>query len=60
VRLDLDRDLVLATPNTVVGVGFGIAETCAAHVALHGTSLAGALGMFDDRLLVFTAGINSR
>lgn len=31
--------------------GFGIIETCAAHVALDGQGWQGELGIFDDRLL---------
>jgi 2,4-dienoyl-CoA reductase-like NADH-dependent reductase (Old Yellow Enzyme family) len=31
--------------------GFGVIETCAAHVALDGQGWAGELGVFDDRLV---------
>jgi 2,4-dienoyl-CoA reductase-like NADH-dependent reductase (Old Yellow Enzyme family) len=31
--------------------GFGIVETCAAHVSLDGQGWAGELGIYDDRLL---------
>jgi 2,4-dienoyl-CoA reductase-like NADH-dependent reductase (Old Yellow Enzyme family) len=31
--------------------GFGVVETCAAHVALDGQAWAGELGVYDDRLL---------
>jgi len=31
--------------------GFGVVETCAAHVALDGQTWPGELGVFDDRLL---------
>ena len=31
--------------------GFGVIETCAAHVAEDGQAWAGELGIFDDRLL---------
>jgi 2,4-dienoyl-CoA reductase-like NADH-dependent reductase (Old Yellow Enzyme family) len=31
--------------------GFGVVETCAAHVALDGQGWPGALGVYDDRLL---------
>jgi 2,4-dienoyl-CoA reductase-like NADH-dependent reductase (Old Yellow Enzyme family) len=31
--------------------GFGVVETCAAHVALDGQGWEGELGIFDDRLL---------
>ena len=31
--------------------GFGVVETCAAHVALDGQGWEGELGVFDDRLL---------
>ncbi len=31
--------------------GFGVIETCAAHVALDGQTWPGELGVFDDRLL---------
>ncbi|APR79304.1 Putative NADH-dependent flavin oxidoreductase yqiG [Minicystis rosea] len=31
--------------------GFGVVETCAAHVALDGQGFDGELGVFDDRLL---------
>lgn len=31
--------------------GFGVIETCAAHVTLDGQAWAGELGIFDDRLL---------
>jgi 2,4-dienoyl-CoA reductase-like NADH-dependent reductase (Old Yellow Enzyme family) len=31
--------------------GFGVVETCAAHVALDGQGFPGALGIHDDRLL---------
>jgi len=31
--------------------GFGVIETCAAHVALDGQGWSGELGVFDDRLL---------
>src|SRR6185437_17094975 len=31
--------------------GFGVVETCAAHVALDGQGWPGELGIFDDRLL---------
>lgn len=44
--------------------GFGLIETCAAHVALDGQAWQGELGIFDDRLLpgltTLAAGLKER